>query len=53
MLAYLLTVLDVDFTVESPAGYTPYLAAVAARFQTAAATSATTPTTDRRTSPPA
>jgi predicted DNA-binding transcriptional regulator YafY len=40
VLAYLLTVLDVDFTVESPAGYDGYLSAVAARFQRAAASSA-------------
>ncbi len=41
MLAYLLTVLDVDFTVEAPAGYAEYLASVAARFERAAASSAT------------
>jgi predicted DNA-binding transcriptional regulator YafY len=37
MLAYLLVVLDVDFTVESPAGYGDALRAVAARFGRAAA----------------
>ena len=36
-----LTVLDVDFTVEAPAGYAEYLASVAVRFERAAASSAT------------
>lgn len=40
MLAYLLTVLDVDFTIESPAGFVEHLHAVATRYQRAAATSA-------------
>jgi predicted DNA-binding transcriptional regulator YafY len=40
MLTLLLSVLDVDFTVESPAGYVPYLTEVAERFARAAASSA-------------
>jgi predicted DNA-binding transcriptional regulator YafY len=42
MLAYLLTVLDVDFTVESPAGFVEHLHAVASRYERAAATSSGT-----------
>jgi predicted DNA-binding transcriptional regulator YafY len=42
ILAYLLVVLDVDFTVESPAGFDGYLRTVADRFTTAAAHSAHT-----------
>jgi hypothetical protein len=41
MLAYLLTVLDVGFTVESPAGFVEHLHVVAARYERAAASSPT------------
>jgi hypothetical protein len=40
MLAYLLTVLDVDFTVEAPAELVEHLHVVAARYERAAAESA-------------
>jgi hypothetical protein len=48
MLASLLTMLDMDFTIESPAGFAEHLHAIAAQYERAATTS--TPT--RTQSPP-
>jgi predicted DNA-binding transcriptional regulator YafY len=42
MLAYLLTMLDMDFTIESPAGFAEHLHAIAARYERAAIASAPT-----------
>ncbi|MGP3919415.1 helix-turn-helix transcriptional regulator [Nonomuraea sp. 10N515B] len=40
MLVSLLTMLDVDFTIESPAGFAEHLHTIAARYERAAITSA-------------